>query len=172
MQPSRSVRLVLFGAALVAAACAGAGGPPTEPQAPSFSTGAVVSPTLLVCTPLPPETATAFFTKEGGILRIGPHTLLVPKSAVKDTVTISAEIVAGVANAVRFSPQGYEFKKGGAVLTLSYDNCSGPGMLDPKAIAYTDDAFNILYLIASADLVSQHTVTAAIQHFSQYAVAY
>jgi len=172
MQPSWSVRLVLFGAALVAAACAGAGGPPTEPQAPSFSTGAVVSPTLLVCTPLPPETATRFFTKEGGILQIGPHTLLVPKSAVKDTVTISAEIVPGVANAVRFSPEGFAFKKGGAVLTLSYDNCSGPGMLLPKTIAVTDDSFNVLYSITSIDLLSQHAVTATIQHFSQYAVAY
>jgi hypothetical protein len=84
-------------------------------------------------------------------------------------VLITAEQVPGSTNSVRFSPEGLQFKKA-AALTMSYDNCAV--VLVQKKIVYTDENLKILEVLRSLDLFRSKTVTAPIDHFSRYALAY
>jgi hypothetical protein len=71
---------------------------------------------------------------------------------------------------VRFSPEGLRFEKP-ATLTMTYDNCAL--VLLQKKIVYTDEKLKILEVLkASLDLFKSKSVTAPIDHFSRYAVAY
>jgi hypothetical protein len=74
----------------------------------------------------------------------------------------------GRTNSVRFSPE-LEFAKS-AKLTMSYKNCLI--VLLPKKIVYTDENLNILDVLRSLDLFNKRTVSAPIDHFSRYALAY
>jgi hypothetical protein len=126
---------------------------------------------LLQCSPLPAASATQTVGPSGGIIRVGPHTLVIPSGALSQTVTITGVAPSGTVNAVRFSPQGLTFQIP-ASLTMSYANCSLASRLLPKKIAYTTDALRILALLPSLDLLSFNKVTAPLHHFSQYAVAW
>ncbi len=53
---------------------------------------------------------------------------------------------------------------------MSYKNCLI--VLLPKKIVYTDESLNVLKVLRSLDLFDKRTVTAPIDHFSRYAVAY
>lgn len=161
---------VLLGAVLKTTACGGEPGILLDPPAPSFLLGGL-NAVLLSCTPLPYSRSSATIGSAGGSLRIGPHTLVVPQGALNGPVTISAEIISGSINSVRFSPEGLQFLKA-APLTMSYSNCSGLGMLLPKKIAYTSEILSILELVQSIDLAGQQRVTGQLKHFSRYAVAY
>lgn len=127
---------------------------------------------LLSCTPLRSETVSFKVGPDGGTWKFGPHSMAIPKGALSKTVTIKAEVISDRVNSVRFSPEGLNFSKGGVQLTLSYANCFGVGMLLPKLVAYTDEQLSILYLLQSVDNVFQKKVTAQLQHFSRYAVAF
>ena len=105
----------------------------------------------------------------GGRIEIGRHTLVVPAGALRTWTTITAEVVPGRTNSLRFSPEGLQFAKP-ASLTMGYQNCLV--VLLPKHIVYTDEKLNILEVLRSLDLFSQKVVTAPIDHFSRYAVAY
>ena len=85
-------------------------------------------------------------------------------------MTITAEIVAGSVNAVRFGPEGLTFGDG-ARLTLSYGNC--PGLTIKKlGLVYADDLLNPLEVLTSKADPKKRTVSADLHHFSIYAVAY
>jgi len=45
-------------------------------------------------------------------------------------------------------------------------------MLLPKLVVYTDERLSILELLQSVDNVFQKKVSARLQHFSRYAVAF
>ena len=75
----------------------------------------------------------------------------------------------GPTNSVRFSPEGLEFEKA-ATLTLNYKNCEN--VKTPKAVVYTTEELRILEVLRSLDLRKAETVTAPIDHFSRYAVAF
>jgi hypothetical protein len=105
----------------------------------------------------------------GGSVRVGNHLLVIPRGALTQYVRIKAEQIPGSTNSVRFSPEGLTFKKS-AVLTLSYGNCSNVEF--PKAIVYTTEDFNVLEIMLSVDFLRWKKVTAPIDHFSRYAVAY
>jgi hypothetical protein len=77
--------------------------------------------------------------------------------------------MSGGTNSLRFSPEGLRFQKP-AALTMSYQNCLV--VLIPKRIVYTDENLKILEVLKSLDLFNKRTVTAPIDHFSRYAVAY
>ena len=126
---------------------------------------------LLRCSPLPAASATQTVGPSGGIIRVGPHTLVIPPGALSQTVTITAVAPSGSVNAVRFTPQGLTFQTP-ASLTMSYANCNLVSRLLPKKIAYTTDDLRILELLPSLDLFSFDKVTAPLRHFSQYAVAW
>jgi hypothetical protein len=105
----------------------------------------------------------------GGIIKVGQHSLGIPKGALKKNVRIKAEQMRGPTNSVRFSPEGLQFEKP-ATLVLSYKNCQD--VKTPKAVVYTTEQLEILEVFRSWDLLKQRTVTAPIDHFSRYAVAY
>ncbi|HEV8176655.1 MAG TPA: hypothetical protein VGP44_03095, partial [Gemmatimonadales bacterium] len=124
---------------------------------------------LLVCTSEPYEVATQTIGKDGGEIQIGNHTLVIPKDALQKKTTITAEQMPGRTNSLRFSPEGLRFEKS-AELTMSYKNCLV--VLLKKSIVYTDEKLNILEVLRSLDIFGKKTVTAPIDHFSRYAVAY
>ena len=106
---------------------------------------------------------------QGGTIRIGKHSLVIPKGALRQNVRIRAEQMRGSTNSVRFSPEGLQFQKP-ATLLLNYQNCEDVGT--PKAVVYTTEQLKILEVLRSLDLLKSETVTAPIDHFSRYAVAY
>ena len=105
----------------------------------------------------------------GGTVRVGKHALVVPRGALRSYVRIKAEQMRGPTNSVRFSPEGLEFQKP-ATLILNYENCQNVGT--PKAVVYTTEDLKVLEILRSLDLLKARTITAPIDHFSRYAVAY
>lgn len=105
----------------------------------------------------------------GGTVRVGKHALIIPKGALRSYVRIKAEQMRGPTNSVRFSPEGLQFEKP-ATLILNYENCQNTET--PKAVVYTTEKFEILEVFRSWDFFKSKTVTAPIDHFSRYAVAY
>jgi hypothetical protein len=105
----------------------------------------------------------------GGSIRVGDHVLVIPRGALSKYVRITAEQIPGSTNSVRFSPEGLQFQRS-AVLTLNYQNCSN--VAPPKAIVYTDESLDVIEVLRSLDLLRKQEVTAPIDHFSRYAVAY
>ena len=126
---------------------------------------------LLQCRALPEAYATARIGSEGGTLRVGPHTLTIPRGALDRTVTITAYAPSGRYNHIEFQPHGLEFDRP-ASLTMSYANCDVLGSLLPKHIAYTTERFKILYLLQSVDNLLQKKVTGRVDHFSDYVLAW
>ena len=105
----------------------------------------------------------------GGTIKIGRHSLVIPKGALRTSVKIKAEQMRGSTNSVRFSPEGLQFEKP-ATLSLDYRNCQDVG--SPRAVVYTTEELKILEVFRSLDLLNKQTVAAPIDHFSRYAVAF
>jgi hypothetical protein len=126
---------------------------------------------LLKCSALPYDSTTKTIGPLGGSLTVGPHTLWVPPGSLTSATTITAVLSADTVNAVRFKPEGLQFRNN-AYLTMSYANCNLLGLLLPKRIAYTDDSRNILEYLLSIDIVWTKQVTGRLKHFSEYAVAW
>jgi hypothetical protein len=132
--------------------------------------GGVLSVTdVLTCTEENYAVAEQTIGPDGGQIKVGRHVLEIPKGALSKSVRIKAEQMSGRTNSVRFSPEGLKFAKS-AELTLSYKNCVI--VLLPKRIVYTDESLNILEVLRSLDLFQKRTVSAPIDHFSRYAVAF
>lgn len=126
---------------------------------------------LLTCEPLPAARVAQAIGPEGGVLWIGPHRLVVPRGALTRTVTLTAEIRSERVNSVDFGPDGLRFERPVA-LTMSYANCPLVRNILPKRIAYTSDALRILALLRSFDNLLARQVTAPVDHFSRYAIAW
>ena len=124
---------------------------------------------LLTCSPRPYDSDSETIGPEGGLITVGRNSLLVPQGALTERVRITAEQVRGKTNSVRFSPEGLRFQKP-AVLTMNYQNCAL--VLLQKKIVYTDEQLKVLEVLRSLDLFRSRTVSAPIDHFSRYAVAY
>ncbi len=135
--------------------------------------GTSIGSGLLACNPRPYASGAATIGPEGGTLVIGPHTLTVPAGALTAPVRITGEAPVATVNSVRLFPEGLWFAAGKpARLTLSYANCPLLGSLLPKRIAYTTDALEILSYLLSLDDLFNKRVTAGLEHFSRYAVAW
>jgi hypothetical protein len=124
---------------------------------------------LVVCEAQRYEKSSKTIGREGGSLKIGRHRLEIPRGALASRVTITGEQVIGPVNSVRLSPEGLRFAKP-ARLTLDYRNCLS--IPQEKRVAYTDELLRILELPSSEDYPDYEYVTAEIDHFSRYAVAY
>jgi hypothetical protein len=124
---------------------------------------------LLTCSPQPYAVTQQSIGPNGGVIRVGTHTLSIPGNAVSGTVLITAEQIRGSTNSVRLSPEGLQFNKP-AVLTMSYENCAL--VLLQKKIVYTTEKLKVLEVLTSIDLFRSKRVSAPIDHFSRYAVAY
>jgi hypothetical protein len=133
-------------------------------------TGTLTSVTdVLLCSSQPYMQVTETIGPKGGVIRIGDHTLAIPRGALRSDVTITAEQVSGSTNSLRFSPEGLQFEQP-AVLTMTYDNCAV--VLIQKKIVYTDENLKIREVLRSLDLFRKKMVSAPIDHFSRYAVAW
>jgi hypothetical protein len=124
---------------------------------------------LLTCSAQPYAVTTQSIGPNGGVLKVGSHSLQIPGNALSSTVLITAEQISGSTNSVRFSPEGLQFQKP-ATLTMSYQNCAL--VLLQKKIVFTSEKLKILEVLGSLDLFRSKSVTAPIDHFSRYAVAY
>lgn len=142
--------------------------PPSQLLGP---VGTLVSSTLdlLVCRAQPYAVTTSAVGPKGGTIVVGQHKLVIPRGALRGSVTITAEQVSGSTNSVRFSPEGLRFDKP-AQLTMSYQNCLL--VLGSKRIVYTNELLKILDILQTKDAARTRTVTSPIDHFSRYAVAY
>jgi hypothetical protein len=192
-------RFSILGLALlltVGVSCTTGDSSPTEVSAPSASeqpsfgligdlggglgdltgglTGAVVGTLgkvtdLLLCSPQPYAVTTATIGPKGGEIKVGTHRLVIPKDAVSKKTRITGEQISGSTNSIRFSPEGFRFEKP-AQLTMTYDNCAV--VLLQKKIVFTTEKLKILEVLTSLDLFKKKTVSAPIDHFSRYALAY
>ena len=132
--------------------------------------GSVLTVTdLLTCTPQPYQLVQKTIGYQGGTISVGNHTLVIPRGALRQNTTITAEQMSGRTNSVRFSPEGLQFEQP-AGLVLDYKNCLL--VVLPKRIVYTDENLKILEVLRSLDFFRGKTVAAPIDHFSRYAVAY
>ncbi|HEX9582726.1 MAG TPA: hypothetical protein VF970_16605 [Gemmatimonadales bacterium] len=175
MKPKRYLSAVFLMTALLAvASCVDdrtVSGPDQVPSPDYGLLGGLLKPTgLLDCKPLPYASASQTIGPDGGILRIGPHQLVVPRGALSERVTITGEAPTGSVRAVEFRPEGLQFDRA-AYLTMSYDGCKLLGLLLPKRIAYVEK-LNILYFLVSVDDLLNQQVTGRLEHFSSYAVAW
>lgn len=162
-------RAAQFAAILLAVACAdGALAPREAPPRASLLGPLGV---LLTCSPLPADSVTSVIGPEGGTLRVGPHVLRIPAGALNQPVTITAVAPSDTVNRVVLSPHGLALDTP-ARLTLSYANCDPVTWLLPKGVAYTTDDLLILELLASLDNPLARRVSADLEHFSTYAVAW
>jgi hypothetical protein len=107
--------------------------------------------------------------RAGGYIIVGDHGLYIYRNALSEDVAITAEQIEGQVISVRFSPAGLRFAVP-AVLWLSYKNC--PKGKHSKYIVYTDESLNILESLQSTDFNASSHISAVINHFSRYAVAY
>jgi hypothetical protein len=124
---------------------------------------------LLTCRALPYASTTRTIGPDGGVVAVGQYSLLIPAGALQANVQIRAEQVSGKVNSVRFSPEGLSFARP-ATLTMRYDNCVL--VLLPKRIVYTNELLRVLDILRSEDMLRGKAVSAPIDHFSRYAVAY
>jgi len=154
---------------LLIAACGESGLAPRGEQPQAHLLGPIGA--LLSCTPMPAESTTQVIGPEGGTLRVGPHRLLVPAGALDTAVTITAVAPSDTVNRIVFAPHGLELAQP-ARLIMSYANCGVVQWLLPKRIAYTTDQLVILDLLASLDNPLARRVSADLDHFSTYAVAW
>jgi hypothetical protein len=128
---------------------------------------------LLYCSPLPATTSSKTIGSAGGVINVGPHSLVVPPGALTRAVTITAQVVSDSVNSVRMLPEGLQFVRSKpAVLTLSYANCSTLGRILPKRIVYTTERLQVLQILSSLDNIFSKKVSAPLEHFSRYAVAF
>ena len=146
-------------------------GPQAAPQASLI--GDLLGGTgLLQCSNLSYATATQTIGSEGGTMRLGPHTLMVPAGALSSPVAITAALVTGSGvNAVHFQPEGLKFARS-ASLTMGYANSNLLGRLLPKRIAYVSDGLSIISYLLSLDNLFAKQVTGRVDHFSNYAVSW
>lgn len=128
-------------------------------------------PGLLTCTPLAYDSTTQIVGFWGGVIRVGPHFLVIPPGALTLPTAITAVVRPDTVDAVQFQPQGLQFNRP-AYLLMSYANCDLLGLLTPRQIAYTSDSLDVLEMEKSWDNPSALFVTGQIQHFSEYAVAW
>ncbi|HEV8151091.1 MAG TPA: hypothetical protein VGP61_12990 [Gemmatimonadales bacterium] len=160
----------ILGVVIAAGACSNERPAPTEPGLSPDLVG-LPSVTILNCTPLPVATSSAVVGRDGGTITVGPHSLVIPAKALNQDVLITASIAGDSANAIRFGPEGLQFKKP-ATLTMSFDNCGQWGQLRQLEIVYTDDQLKPKEIISSVSDNRTKSIMGAITHFSQYAVAY
>jgi len=125
---------------------------------------------LLYCEPQPYVATVQIMGPEGGVIRVGQHSLVIPRGALTQRTVITAERPVSLAATVRFSPHGLRFQRS-AGLTMDYSHCDGLLFLR-KRIAYTDEKLNILEWPFSFDDATNEQVQGKIDHFSRYAVAY
>ncbi|HEV2672300.1 MAG TPA: hypothetical protein VGU74_14505 [Gemmatimonadales bacterium] len=174
----------LLGVTLVVASCGdhaptGPASAPAPAPAPALPQATWVTDIFKVltsslvdsCASLSTEPVSQTIGRAGGTIAIGPDTLRIPPRALTEPVTITASLPVGYfINVVVFKPDGLTFKKP-ASLTMGYSSCSLLPNMGLEVAEVADD-LNIIQYLRSTDNKSARTVTGAVLHFTNYAVAY
>lgn len=128
-----------------------------QQSAPRFSGGASRS-------------ASRVITAEGGVVELeSGHRITFPAGAVAEPTLITMTAHPTYLG-VEMQPHGLSFPEGREpVLSISYAGVSVSGYRR-LSIVYTDDAGNILEVLATTRQFQHHTVSARLQHFSPYIV--
>jgi hypothetical protein len=126
---------------------------------------------LLSCRPQPYASTSEVIGWAGGTIRVGGHRLVIPAGALHHPVLITAEAPSDNVASVRFQPEGLHFDRP-ATLTLDYSACPAGRLQILKRVAYTSDGLDILSLLLSRDNLLTMKVSADLEHFSRYAVAW
>lgn len=173
------ITLVLF-AATGLVSCAGVDSP-TAPSQPAVVATTQPNADLWLVTPLLngllgcSQQQYGFSSKvigaAGGTIRVNGHVLVIPAGALSRNVLITAEAPRDNFASVRFGPEGLHFAKK-AQLTLDYSFCPMGRLNLLKRVAYTSDNLNILSYLLSNDNILAMKVSAGLDHFSRYAVAW
>lgn len=124
---------------------------------------------LLACPVYTTTTASRTIGRSGGVLYVGRHSLVVPPGALEQDVRITATAPAGDITQIHFEPSGLQFARPTA-LTMSYAHCGLLGSLTP-AIVYVDGNRNILEILPTLGNIFTRSVSAPVEHFSNYALA-
>lgn len=128
---------------------------------------------LLTCAPQPYQRTSQVVGVAGGTIRLGRNSLVIPRGALNGSVNITMETPSDEVASVRFSPEGLQFNQGHSPkLTLDYSSCPLGRLQLLKHVAYTNEHLQILDLLTSLDNLLLMQVSAPIQHFSRYAVAW
>lgn len=107
----------------------------------------------------------------GGTITVGRHKLVIPRGALTQNVTVTAEAPADFVASVKLEPHGLQFAKP-ARLTLDYSSCPLARLDLFKHVAYTTDLLAILELLTSQDNILTAKISTNLDHFSRYAVAW
>ena len=124
---------------------------------------------LLRCQPQPFAGDAEVIGPDGGALKIGPHSLVIPKGALDHEVLLTGVAPTSELIQVQFGPHGLQFQAP-AQLTLSYEQCMRPDKFTYR-IVYVEDR-RVLEFPPSLDDKTLKKVTAPIEHFSGYMIAY
>jgi hypothetical protein len=171
MNATRLRRVALLGACVMIAACTDGGPTGIDSEMPGPNASLLGLGGLVQCAPLAAVSASAVVGPEGGTVQVGPHSLSIPAGALSGATTITAVAPSGPVNRVAFGPEGLTFAQP-ATLTLSHANCGGLAGLIPKRIAYLTGELDILELLTSVDNLGARRVSASLDHFSSYAIAW
>jgi len=151
---------------------------PTAPEAaadvmPALSLPGVggILTGLLACERQPYARTVQTIGPLGGSIRVGGHWLVIPAGALARPVTITAEAPSDLVASVRFSPEGLRFSRP-ATVTLDYSSCPLGRLQLLKRVAYTNERLEILSYLLSRDNLLLMRVSADLEHFSRYAVAW
>ena len=162
--------ITIVAAALIVGSC--------DPTAPSAVAPVTAPPVellddvrLLSCSPLPADSVTQVIGPAGGVLVVGPHRFIVPEGALDSAVAITATITPEAVDRVHFAPEGLQFARP-ARLRMSYAHCGPVSWLVPRFIVHVDEDLSILDVLPSLNDVLRQRVSARIEHFSDYAVAW
>ena len=105
----------------------------------------------------------------GGRLDLGDNnTIVFPPGAILVDTTITARVPAGDTARVQFTPEGLQFAVP-AIVTLNYSSCITPSSLLSVVYLKADTIAEIEPTVSNPNA---KTITAKINHFSSYAVAY
>ncbi|MGH7657759.1 MAG: hypothetical protein ACREL6_05950 [Gemmatimonadales bacterium] len=125
--------------------------------------------TLALCRPQAYDSTTMVIGRRGGVIRAGRHTLEIPRGALRRNVEITMVAPGDRLSSARFYPEGLKFnRRHKPTLTLDHRNCLIPTR---PSIAYISEDLRILEVLRGI-LLGRGTVSADIEHFSRYAVAW
>jgi len=128
---------------------------------------------LISCNVSETRYGSAWVGPSGGVVRVGAHSLVIPRGALKSYTRITATAPKGSTVLVDFQPHGLKFEVPTA-LTLSYRECGLVGNLLGGLVldvVYVDDKQTILEILPSLNDLLGQRVTGRVDHFSGYALA-
>jgi hypothetical protein len=125
---------------------------------------------FLICTPKNYTGKTKIIGPEGGELKVGKVKIKIPAGALTQRTVISGVVPASLLRDVEVSPHGLQFALE-AELEIDYEECDQPEDFEYR-VAYIDANRNVLEWTTSTNSRHGHKITAEIEHFSKYAVAY